>query len=88
MISLTSLQVFARDVRILLQNGLQVYVSDFERVYKDQFGVELKSALYGYNTVESLLEAIPHVVKFQGKPPRHFVQLSHDLDGNVYVKLP
>jgi hypothetical protein len=51
-ISLTSLQVFARDVRILLQNGLQVYVSDFERVYNDRFGVELKPALFGHTSVE------------------------------------
>ncbi|CAC5393561.1 LKAP [Mytilus coruscus] len=82
-ISLTSLQVLARDVRVLLQNGLQVYVSDFDRVYKDQFGVDLKPALFGYTSVETLLEAIPHVVQFQGKTPRRYVELSHDLDGNT-----
>jgi hypothetical protein len=47
--------------------------------------VELKPVLFGHTSVESLLEAIPHVVQFHGKPPRRYVQLAPDLDGNIFL---
>ncbi|KAK3091075.1 hypothetical protein FSP39_016962 [Pinctada imbricata] len=80
-ISLTALQAFARDVRILLYIHSKLLISDFERVYKEHFGVEIKPALYGCPTITALLESIPHVVTFSGKGLHRVVQLSANVTG-------
>ncbi|XP_064600287.1 meiosis regulator and mRNA stability factor 1-like isoform X2 [Liolophura sinensis] len=79
-ISLTPLQIFARDVRILLKahNG-KILLHMFESTFQDHFGVEIKPALYGFPTVVDLLAAIPHVVLLRGRGQSRLAMLSHDM---------
>lgn len=81
-ISLTPLQIFARDVRLLLKahNG-KILFHMFESTFQDHFGVEIKPALYGFPTVVDLLAAIPHVVLLRGRGQSRIAMLSHDMQG-------
>lgn len=80
-ISLTALQTFARDTRILLHKHSQINVSHFASAFKENFGIEIKPALYGYPTIESLLQAIPHIIDFGGKGQRKYVLLAEEFSG-------
>ncbi|XP_048760043.2 meiosis regulator and mRNA stability factor 1-like isoform X2 [Ostrea edulis] len=81
-ISLTALQAFARDTRILLHKHTQIWVSHFDSAFKENFGIEIKPALYGYPTTEALLQAIPHIVAFGGKGQRKYLQLAEEFSGS------
>ncbi|XP_061175452.1 meiosis regulator and mRNA stability factor 1-like isoform X2 [Saccostrea echinata] len=82
-ISLTALQIFARDTRILLHKHTQIAVSHFDTAFRENFGIEIKPALYGCPTIEALLQAIPHIVTFGGKGQRKFVQLADEFSGSM-----
>nr|XP_022317028.1 meiosis regulator and mRNA stability factor 1-like [Crassostrea virginica] len=82
-ISLTALQTFARDTRILLHKHSQINVSHFASAFKDNFGIEIKPALYGFPTIETLLQAIPHIACFGGKGQKKFVQLAEAFSGSM-----
>ena len=82
-ISLTPLETLARDIRILLQVHGKVSLSQFERLFVEQFGTEIKPALYGFPTTVALLMTIPHVVTIKGKGYRRMVHLSGDLQSKI-----
>ena len=84
-ISLTPLQTLARDIRILLQIHGKMSLSLFERLFYDQFGTEIKPALYGFPTTVALLMTIPHVVTIKGKGYRRMVHLSGDLQSKITI---
>lgn len=83
-ISLTRLQVLARDIRVLLQKHGKMTLAQFERLFYEQYCVEIKPALYGFPTTVALLMAIPHVVSIKGKGNRRMVHLSGDLQGTTH----
>ncbi|OWF50825.1 meiosis arrest female protein 1 homolog isoform X2 [Mizuhopecten yessoensis] len=82
-ISLTPLQAFARDVRLLLHEQGRLYLTQFERVYKERFGVELKPALFGYPTTLALLQTIPYIANIRGKGPRKYCTLSPEFKAGL-----
>ncbi|XP_060076534.1 meiosis regulator and mRNA stability factor 1-like [Ylistrum balloti] len=82
-ISLTPVQAFARDVRLLLHEQGRLYLTQFERVYKERFGVELKPALFGYPTTLALLQTIPYIANIRGKGPRKYCTLSSEFKAGL-----
>ncbi|XP_033736360.1 meiosis regulator and mRNA stability factor 1-like isoform X2 [Pecten maximus] len=82
-ISLTPLQAFARDVRLLLHEQGRLYLTQFERMYKERFGVELKPALFGYPTTLALLQTIPYIANIRGKGPRKYCTLSSEFKAGL-----
>ncbi|XP_052765793.1 meiosis regulator and mRNA stability factor 1-like isoform X2 [Mya arenaria] len=84
-ISLTPLQTLARDLRTLLQIHGKITLSHLERLFYKRYCVELKPALYGFQTTVALLMAIPHVVTIKGKGNRRMVHLSGDLQGTLPI---
>ncbi|XP_053388921.1 meiosis regulator and mRNA stability factor 1-like [Mercenaria mercenaria] len=84
-ISLTRLQVLARDIRVLLQKHGKMSLAQFERLFYEQFCLEIKPALYGFPTTVALLMAIPHVISIKGKGNRRMVHLSGDLQGSLPI---
>ncbi|XP_060583297.1 meiosis regulator and mRNA stability factor 1-like isoform X2 [Ruditapes philippinarum] len=84
-ISLTRLQVLARDIRVLLQKHGKMSLAQFERLFYEQYCVEIKPALYGFPTTVALLMDIPHVISIKGKGNRRMVHLSGDLQGSLPI---
>ena len=84
-ISLTPLQTLARDIRVLLQVHGKVSLSQFEQLFLEQFGTDIKPALYGFPTTVALLMTIPHVVTIKGKGYRRMVHLSGDLQSKTCI---
>ncbi|XP_069125542.1 meiosis regulator and mRNA stability factor 1-like [Argopecten irradians] len=82
-ISLTPLQAFARDVRLLLHEQGRLYLTHFERMYKERFGVELKPALFGYPTTIALLQTIPYIANIRGKGSRKYCCLSSEFKAGL-----
>ena len=88
MVKLCSLQMFARDSRTLMHvNQGKLGLGQFDAAYIQHFGVTLVSASYGYPSVVSLLQAIPHVIVIRGKGYRRTILLAPEFQGNfIYQK--
>lgn len=84
-ISLTPLQILARDIRVLLQTHGKMSLSKFENLFCQKYNVDIKPALYGFPTTVALLMAIPHVISIKGKGNRRMVHLSGDLQGEAII---
>ena len=82
LVKLCPLQMFARDMRTLLrQYQGKLALSQFEVAYAQHFGVGLVPASYGYPSVISLLQAIPHVAMIRGRGCKRMVLLCQDFQG-------
>ncbi|XP_071106106.1 meiosis regulator and mRNA stability factor 1-like [Haliotis cracherodii] len=75
-IRLTALQTLARDIRHMLMRHGRIPLHQFDKIFFEVHGVEMKPALHGFDCTHTLLQAIPHVVSVRGKGNRKYVQLS------------
>lgn len=69
-IRLSLQQSLGRNLRLLLlhQPGQKVAMSEMYRLYRQQYGVELSPALYGFTSLYQLLHSFPHILELRGKP--------------------
>jgi hypothetical protein len=65
-VKLTSLYLFAKNVRSLLHtyHYQQIFLHEFSMAYNKYVGETLQPKTYGYSSVEELLGAIPQVGVF------------------------
>lgn len=65
-VKLTSLYLFAKNVRSLLHtyHYQQIFLHEFSMAYTKYVGETLQPKTYGHNSVEELLGAIPQVGTF------------------------
>ncbi|CAL1526310.1 unnamed protein product [Lymnaea stagnalis] len=75
-IRLTTQQMLARNLRLLLLHRDRITMSELSSLYKHQYGVELTPALYGFQTLYQLLLSFPHILEVKGKPTQKFIILS------------
>ncbi|GFR91344.1 meiosis arrest female protein 1 homolog [Elysia marginata] len=77
-IRLSLQQSLGRNLRLLLlhQAGQKVAMSDLYRLYRQQYGVELSPALYGFPSLYQLLLSFPHILELRGKPSHKQIVLS------------
>lgn len=81
-VKLTPLQMFARDIRmLLLEVDGHLQLNQFETNYSQRFGVALSPASYGFPTVVALLQSVPHVVALRGKGCRRTLILMQHFQG-------
>ncbi|XP_039767051.1 meiosis regulator and mRNA stability factor 1 isoform X11 [Ornithorhynchus anatinus] len=80
-VKLTSLYLFAKNVRALLQtyHYQQIFLHEFPVAYTKYVGEVLQSKSYGYNSLEELLGAIPQVVWIKGHGHKRIVVLKNDM---------
>ncbi|XP_060028905.1 meiosis regulator and mRNA stability factor 1 isoform X3 [Erinaceus europaeus] len=85
-VKLTSLYVFAKNVRSLLHtyHYQQLFLHEFSLAYTKYVGESLQPKTYGYNTVEELLGAIPQVVWIKGHGHKRIVVLKNDMKSALY----
>lgn len=84
-VKLTSLYVFAKNVRSLLHtyHYQQLFLHEFSLAYTKYVGESLQPKTYGYNTVEELLGAIPQVVWIKGHGHKRIVVLKNDMKSRL-----
>lgn len=75
-IRLTTQQMLARNLRLLLLHRERITMSELSSLYKHQYGVELTPALYGFQTLYQLLLSFPHILEVKGKPTQKYIILS------------
>ena len=86
-VRLTTLQLFARDARTILQaNKGRLALQHFEAVYAQHFGVSLVPPAYGYPSVCALLQAVPHMATIRGKGYRRLVLLTQEFQGELIMR--
>lgn len=86
-IRLTMIQVFARDVHILLHDSEgRILLSKFEKLYVDRFGVPCRPAQYRKANIVALLQSIPDVAFLRGKGPKKMLILNKDTAGILYIE--
>ncbi|XP_062955756.1 meiosis regulator and mRNA stability factor 1 isoform X3 [Cynocephalus volans] len=80
-VKLTSLYLFAKNVRSLLHtyHYHQIFLHEFSMAYTKYVGETLQPKTYGYNSVEELLGAIPQVVWIKGHGHKRIVVLKNDM---------
>lgn len=80
-LQLTSLYVFARNVRSLLHtyHYQQIFLHEFPTAYSKYVGEVLQPKQYGYNSLEELLGAVPQVVWIKGHGHKRIVVLKNDM---------
>uniref|UniRef100_A0A1B6DPC6 HTH OST-type domain-containing protein n=1 Tax=Clastoptera arizonana TaxID=38151 RepID=A0A1B6DPC6_9HEMI len=79
-IQLTSLQLFSRDVYMLLtKSGGRLTLGSFETSYMRMFGTAIQPKLYGFQSVFTLLQAIPETVEIKGKGNKQILILNKEL---------
>ncbi|KAM4632640.1 meiosis regulator and mRNA stability factor 1 [Discoglossus pictus] len=80
-VQLTSLYVFARNVRALLHtyHYQQIFLHEFPTAYSKFTGEILQPKLYGYSNLEDILGAIPQVVWIKGHGHKRIVVLKNDM---------
>ncbi|XP_054990714.1 meiosis regulator and mRNA stability factor 1 isoform X2 [Sorex araneus] len=89
-VRLTSLYVFAKNVRALLQtyHYQQLFLHEFPTAYAKYAGEALLPQAYGHGSVEELLGAIPQVVWIKGHGHKRIVVLKNDMKGRVSSQGP
>ncbi|XP_075035866.1 meiosis regulator and mRNA stability factor 1 isoform X2 [Mixophyes fleayi] len=80
-IQLTSLYMFAKNVRSLLHtyHYQQIFLHEFPTAYSKYVGEVLQPKHYGYNSLEEILGAIPQVVWIKGHGHKRIVVLKNDM---------
>ncbi|XP_071067420.1 meiosis regulator and mRNA stability factor 1 isoform X22 [Dasypus novemcinctus] len=84
-VKLTSLYLFAKNVRSLLHtyHYQQIFLHEFSMAYTKYVGEILQPKSYGYNSVEELLGAIPQVVWIKGHGHKRIVVLKNDMKSRL-----
>lgn len=84
-VKLTSLYLFAKNVRSLLHtyHYQQIFLHEFSMAYTKYVGETLQPKTYGYNSVEELLGAIPQVVWIKGHGHKRIVVLKNDMKSRL-----
>ncbi|XP_006892736.1 PREDICTED: meiosis arrest female protein 1 isoform X2 [Elephantulus edwardii] len=84
-VKLTSLYLFAKNVRSLLHtyHYQQIFLHEFSVAYAKYVGETLQPKLYGYGSVEELLGAIPQVVWIKGHGHKRIVVLKNDMKSRL-----
>uniref|UniRef100_A0ABI7XRJ0 Meiosis regulator and mRNA stability factor 1 n=1 Tax=Felis catus TaxID=9685 RepID=A0ABI7XRJ0_FELCA len=84
-VKLTSLYLFAKNVRSLLHtyHYQQLFLHEFSVAYTKYVGETLQPKTYGYSSVEELLGAIPQVVWIKGHGHKRIVVLKNDMKSRV-----
>ncbi|KAM9058351.1 meiosis regulator and mRNA stability factor 1 isoform 5-T5 [Megaptera novaeangliae] len=84
-VKLTSLYLFAKNVRSLLHtyHYQQLFLHEFSMAYTKYVGEALQPKTYGYSSVEELLGAIPQVVWIKGHGHKRIVVLKNDMKSRV-----
>lgn len=84
-VKLTSLYLFAKNVRSLLHtyHYHQIFLHEFSIAYTKYVGEALQPKTYGYNNVEELLAAIPQVVWIKGHGHKRIVVLKNDMKNRL-----
>ncbi|XP_023385423.1 meiosis regulator and mRNA stability factor 1 isoform X9 [Pteropus vampyrus] len=80
-VKLTSLYLFAKNVRSLLHtyHYQQLFLHEFSMAYTKYVGETLQPEAYGYSSVEELLAAIPQVVWIKGHGHKRIIVLKNDM---------
>ncbi|KAM8933472.1 meiosis regulator and mRNA stability factor 1 isoform 2-T2 [Pelodytes ibericus] len=80
-VQLTSLYVFAKNVRSLLHtyHYQQIFLHEFPTAYSKYIGEVLQPKQYGYSSLEEILGAIPQVVWIKGHGHKRIVVLKNDM---------
>ncbi|EMP37349.1 Limkain-b1 [Chelonia mydas] len=80
-VKLTNLYLFAKNVRSLLHtyHYQQIFLHEFPTAYCKYTGEVLQPKIYGYNSLEELLGAIPQVVWIKGHGHKRIVVLKNDM---------
>ncbi|KAM4026164.1 meiosis regulator and mRNA stability factor 1 isoform 2-T5 [Anomaloglossus baeobatrachus] len=80
-LQLTSLYIFAKNVRSLLHtyHYQQIFLDEFPTAYSKYVGEVLQPKQYGYNSLEELLGAVPQVVWIKGHGHKRIVVLKNDM---------
>nr|XP_005307625.1 meiosis regulator and mRNA stability factor 1 isoform X1 [Chrysemys picta bellii]XP_042717584.1 meiosis regulator and mRNA stability factor 1 isoform X1 [Chrysemys picta bellii]XP_042717585.1 meiosis regulator and mRNA stability factor 1 isoform X1 [Chrysemys picta bellii]XP_042717586.1 meiosis regulator and mRNA stability factor 1 isoform X1 [Chrysemys picta bellii] len=80
-VKLTNLYLFAKNVRSLLHtyHYQQIFLHEFPTAYSKYTGEVLQPKIYGYNSLEELLGAIPQVVWIKGHGHKRIVVLKNDM---------
>ncbi|XP_046521738.1 meiosis regulator and mRNA stability factor 1 isoform X7 [Equus quagga] len=84
-VKLTSLYLFAKNVRSLLHtyHYQQLFLHEFSMAYTKYVGETLQPKTYGYGSVEELLGAIPQVVWIKGHGHKRIVVLKNDMKSRL-----
>uniref|UniRef100_A0A452TF97 Meiosis regulator and mRNA stability factor 1 n=1 Tax=Ursus maritimus TaxID=29073 RepID=A0A452TF97_URSMA len=84
-VKLTSLYLFAKNVRSLLHtyHYQQLFLHEFSMAYTKYVGETLQPKTYGYSSVEELLGAIPQVVWIKGHGHKRIVVLKNDMKSRL-----
>ncbi|XP_021571621.1 meiosis arrest female protein 1 isoform X7 [Carlito syrichta] len=84
-VKLTSLYLFAKNVRSLLHtyHYQQIFLHEFPMAYTKHVGETLQPKTYGFNSVEELLGAIPQVVWIKGHGHKRIVVLKNDMKSRL-----
>ncbi|KAM5227721.1 meiosis regulator and mRNA stability factor 1 [Ctenodactylus gundi] len=84
-VKLTSLYLFAKNVRSLLHtyHYQQIFLHEFSVAYAKYVGETLQPKTYGYSSVEELLGAIPQVVWIKGHGHKRIVVLKNDMKSRL-----
>ncbi|XP_036050646.1 meiosis regulator and mRNA stability factor 1 isoform X1 [Onychomys torridus] len=84
-VKLTSLYLFAKNVRSLLHtyHYQQIFLHEFSVAYTKYVGETLQPKTYGYSSVEELLGAIPQVVWIKGHGYKRIVVLKNDMKNQL-----
>ncbi|XP_055265521.1 meiosis regulator and mRNA stability factor 1 isoform X2 [Moschus berezovskii] len=84
-VKLTSLYLFAKNVRSLLHtyHYQQLFLHEFSMAYTKYVGETLQPKTYGFSSVEELLGAIPQVVWIKGHGHKRIVVLKNDMKSRV-----
>ncbi|XP_021516221.1 meiosis regulator and mRNA stability factor 1 isoform X2 [Meriones unguiculatus] len=84
-VKLTSLYLFAKNVRSLLHtyHYQQIFLHEFSIAYTKYVGETLQPKTYGYSSVEELLGAIPQVVWIKGHGHKRIVVLKNDMKNRL-----
>ncbi|KAM9725860.1 meiosis regulator and mRNA stability factor 1 isoform 3-T3 [Dama dama] len=84
-VKLTSLYLFAKNVRSLLHtyHYQQLFLHEFSMAYTKYVGETLQPKTYGFGSVEELLGAIPQVVWIKGHGHKRIVVLKNDMKSRV-----
>ncbi|XP_056662172.1 meiosis regulator and mRNA stability factor 1 isoform X3 [Monodelphis domestica] len=80
-VKLTSLYLFAKNVRSLLHtyHYQQIFLHEFPVAYTKYIGEVLQPKTYGYSSLEELLGSIPQVVWIKGHGHKRIVVLKNDM---------
>nr|KAF6490148.1 meiosis regulator and mRNA stability factor 1 [Molossus molossus] len=89
-VKLTSLYLFAKNVRSLLRtyHYQQLFLHEFSVAYTKYVGETVQPKAYGFSSVEELLGAIPQVVWIKGHGHKRIVVLKNDMKSHLSSNWP